>query len=211
MALILNVDTSTQVCSVCLSNNGQILFLIDYLNNKCKQSDCLYSLIYYTFKKVNLKISSLHAISISIGPGYYTGLRVGISSVKGLCLGLNIPLISINTLDIMVQSVNINQGILIPIIDAPNDKVYTAIFNHNKQIISKIMHLTLNNNTFSNLLGENIFIIGNGAINDKYTMKIPFKYISINAISSKNMVNISECAFTQKKFENIDFFEPIYL
>jgi tRNA threonylcarbamoyladenosine biosynthesis protein TsaB len=211
MAIIMNLDTSTTNCYVCLSNNGKIFFLMYFLNYKCKQSDFLYSLIYYTLINVKLKIYSINAIGFSKGPGSYTGLRVGTSSVKGLCYGLNIPLIAINTLDIMVHTVTINKGILIPMIDAPNDKVYTAIYNHKKQRLSNIMSLRLNQNSFKEYFGENIFIFGNGAIKAKKIIKIPFKYIYINGIYYKIMGYIYECAFKKKRFENIDLFEPIYL
>src|SRR4030066_1356567 len=102
MAIILNIESATEICSVALSNENGI---IDYLENTEGKSHAslLTVFIEKILKTTNLKTIDLSAIAVSMGPGSYTGLRIGVSAAKGLCYGANIPLLSISTLDIITQ------------------------------------------------------------------------------------------------------------
>ena len=134
MALILTLDTATKNCSLALCDNGIILESIDHNKGSFSHSEKLHIFIEELFTNTGKKLSELDAVAVSKGPGSYTGLRIGVSTAKGLCFGLDIPLISVETLEVLSRtflsehSVNEND-ILIPMIDARRMEVYTAIFN----------------------------------------------------------------------------------
>lgn len=209
MGLILHIETSTKNCSVSIANNGHFLSLVEEHTKNHIHAEKLHQFIQYAVEGANINLSELEAICVSKGPGSYTGLRIGISSAKGLCYGLKIPMMSIDTLTIMVQKVFSKDGLLIPMIDAKQEKVYTAIFNHEKKMLTPITIKTVEKNIFKDYSKQKILIFGDGAINVENLFN--FKYITNIYPSSKYMISLAEKLFQQKKFENIIYFEPFYL
>ncbi|YBU88706.1 MAG: tRNA (adenosine(37)-N6)-threonylcarbamoyltransferase complex dimerization subunit type 1 TsaB [Candidatus Walczuchella monophlebidarum] len=209
MAIILNIETATRNCSVSLVQNGILQILVEENSKYYSHSENLHKFMDYVFKKSAISIYELNAVSVSKGPGSYTGLRTGVSAAKGLCYGLNIPLIAIDTLTIMVHGFNANQGILIPMIDSQRNEVYTAIFN--KKNMTTIEAKILDENSFIEYTKNKIYIFGDGAQKAKKLLKISADYWPEFFPSAKYMSSLSEERFQQHKFENIESVEPFYL
>ena len=150
MALILNIETSTKTCSVNLSNDGILLDYREITSEKYVHSEKLHSLIQETFKSLKIEFQELNAVAVCSGPGSFTGLRIGVASAKGIAFALGIPLISMNSIKIMIEcfkpeSVNKN-AILFPMIDARRQEVYTAGFNSEKKQLTDISCPEINEN-----------------------------------------------------------------
>ena len=134
MAIILNIDTAVDSASVCLAKDGQSL---SFLNNQMKRDQIawLHTAIQAVLANAKVELNQLNGIAVTIGPGSYTGLRVGLSAAKGLCYGLKIPLIAINTLRIMAEAVKDEVVELnCPLIDARRMEVFTAVFTKELKI-----------------------------------------------------------------------------
>ena len=129
MAIILNIDTAISTASLCLSKEALTLqFALN--NNQQDHASWLHLAIKKVVTEAGIGVKALEAIAVMIGPGSYTGLRVGLSAAKGLCFALDIPLICINTLEAMAHASKNEEGDLFcPVIDARRMEVYTAFFN----------------------------------------------------------------------------------
>ena len=215
MSLILNIETSSKNCSVCLSSKGKLIQSFDSEDDTFRHSELLTSCIQDILSENNIDVKDLSVISIGIGPGSFTGLRIGVAAAKGLCLGLNIPLLSINTLTILSQKMKVEKGTLIaPMIDARRMEVYTQLHNHNNKIIKSSWAEILNSESFHNFLSK-YKIIAFGAGSEKCENIIKHKNFSVNKKmlfpSAKNMVKLSFSKWKKKQYEDIAYFEPYYL
>ena len=128
--LILNIETSTSNCSVSLSSGEDLIDIIEVDKSSYSNSENLHSFIQKILKKNKFKSQELACISVSRGPGSYTGLRIGVSAAKGLCFANDIPLISVSSLEILANSTSF-KGIVIPTIDARREEVYSCVFFEN--------------------------------------------------------------------------------
>jgi tRNA threonylcarbamoyladenosine biosynthesis protein TsaB len=174
MAFILNIETSTEVCSVSLAENGNPVVLKES-NEGFNHSKSLTVFIEEIFNDNNIKINTLDAVAVSKGPGSYTGLRIGVSVAKGLCYGLNIPLISVCSLEMMAvhTALNLEKYVSVenslpflfcPMIDARRMEVYTALYNANGKEIRPVSAEIIDENFLSELLDTHqILFFGNGA------------------------------------------------
>ncbi len=223
MALILNIETSTEVCSVSLAENGKLLFKKESIEGM-NHSRLLTVFIEELFAGNNIQINKIDAVAVSKGPGSYTGLRIGVSVAKGLCYGLNIPLISVNSLEILgiftarnYAKTNLpNDGfpvLFCPLIDARRMEVYTALYNLQGEEIRPVSAEIIDEHCLSDLFGTHkILFFGNGAEKCKPIIK------HRNALfegplttSAEFMQNIAEEKFSKKEFEDVAYFEPFYL
>ena len=163
----------------------------------------------------NLKITDLNAVSVSEGPGSYTGLRIGVSTAKGICFGIDKPLIAISTLDALAFSVskNISENVLLcPMIDARRMEIYTALFNSKAERISEIIPLIVDENSFTEELKNNkIVMFGSGAEKCKSIFKNNVEFLDNIMPSSSYMCELSEIAFNNNTFVDVAYFEPFYL
>lgn len=221
MALILNFDTSTEICSVNLAKNGKILFIRESSEEKSHASS-LTVFIEQILGEANITVSQLDAVAVSMGPGSYTGLRIGVSTAKGLCYGSNVPFIAISTLQAMAMQLSNNTKLLkglsdniwfCPMIDARRMEVYTAFYDLQNTEQRKISAEILDDESFQSILNERIVLFfGNGSAKFKDVCKHK-NAIFIDNIdtSSEGMVNLAEISFEKKKFEDIAYFEPFYL
>jgi tRNA threonylcarbamoyladenosine biosynthesis protein TsaB len=217
MSYILNIETATEVCSVCVADNKNIIFEREELKGPSHAS-ILGRFVKEAVDFMRSEKLNLDAVAVSCGPGSYTGLRIGVSEAKGLCYGMNIPLIAINTLEIMAwhvigQGLANNDSLLCPMIDARRMEVYDAIFNQKLEYIREINADIIDENSFSDILESNkITFFGNGATKIKDVMThsncIFIDGIHPNAIS---MSNLSQQAFDKKQFVDVAYFEPFYL
>ena len=215
MANILCIETATEVCSVCVSINGKLAGLKES-NEPYSHSSQLTLLIEDSMMIGGLKYSDLDAISVSSGPGSYTGLRVGFSTAKGLCFGLNIPLIGIDTLESMADGarpIASNGEFIFSSIDARRLEVYASIFDAEMNSIMKSQPLILDQFAMESYLspGAKIHLCGNGsekAINFLKGFKTNMLDIRCSA---KHMTNLSQNAFLKSNFSNLAYFSPNYL
>lgn len=186
----------------CIEENTQ-----DYSHSKS-----LHVFIDSVLKNSELKPKDLSAISVSKGPGSYTGLRIGVASAKGLCFALDIPLTSIETLKILSENIS-NKGIVIPCLDARRMEVYSAVFNNKNERIRNTRAEILNEDSFNKYLSiDEVYFIGNA--NKKIKEIIAHKnakFIDDVLPSSRQMGTLSFNKFKNNQFEDLNNFEPLYL
>ena len=212
MSLILNIDTAIETASICLSNDRNVLQLSVNENQK-DHAAWLTIAIQKMMKDAGYELSQLKAIAITIGPGSYTGLRVGLSAAKGLCYVLNIPLITIGTLEMMAAAAKDEAtDLLCPMIDARRMEVFTAVYNKKLEEIKSSHALIIDNDSFSELLSKNsILFFGNGSKKLQTVLNHPhasFKKIVYNA---SNMVTLANDRLMTLQFADLTYVEPFYL
>lgn len=212
MSLILNIDTSSETASLCLSEN-EICLALEYNNIQKDHAAWIHPTIKEVLNKTGKKISDLKAIGITGGPGSYTGLRVSMATAKGLCFALNIPLISVNTLEAMaVVALGEDTDYICPMIDARRMEVFTALYDKNLSYIIPPSTIILDKNSFFEpLQHKKIVFFGNGK--KKFEEIICEK----NAIFKNLIFNASHLSgviyrkFVKSEFSDLEDSEPIYL
>ena len=214
MAIILNIETATKNCSVCLSKNEEIIALVEFNEGQFSHAEKLHSFILEVLKQTGKSMEDIDAIAVSKGPGSYTGLRIGVSTAKGLCFALDKPLISVPTLDAMSYVVKAKKGeFIIPMIDARRMEVYCAVYDANHVQIRKTVAEIIDENSFSAYLNKGkVYMLGDGAA--KCTQVIDNEnatFIKDIFPSAKEMAKLSANKYQQKEFEDVAYFEPFYL
>lgn len=217
MALILAIETATEICSVSLALNGLCL-AESRLENGNMHASMLHVLVDKILKESQKTLAQLDAIAISMGPGSYTGLRVGTSAAKGFCYALNIPLIAINTLQslssiVLVQPEITENMLLVPMIDARRLEVYTAVYTQLLEEHTPTHALILTENAFEDLLPYHTLVyFGNGSekAKDFLTSKNAIHLPNIN-LNASGLAALAEQKYAQQNFENLSSFEPFYL
>ena len=222
MANILNIETSTEVCSVTLAKNGETLFQKES-SEGLNHSQMLSVFIEDLFKANGIGFDELDAVAVSKGPGSYTGLRIGVSVAKGLCYGLDIPLISVGSIESMGHHVasnvaefsNKQQGDMLfcPMIDARRMEVYTALFNLKGEQLLPVTAEIIDENSFATYLDKHpILFFGNGAEKCRAKLTHPNAlFTGPEKTSARFMQNLSETKYNKREFENVAYFEPFYL
>jgi len=213
LAIILNIETSTTNCSVSLSKEGEILVLKEDNNNKYSHAERLHSYIDEVLIEAKITLSNLDAISISKGPGSYTGLRIGVSAAKGLCFAIDKPLISVATLEALAHQIKIEEGVIVSMLDARRMEVYSAVFNTEFQQIRDTQAQILDEQSFKDYLEEGkVYFIGNGVEKTKTLINHPNAVFIDNKLPSANEMSIlSYKKFKANSFEDVAYFEPYYL
>jgi tRNA threonylcarbamoyladenosine biosynthesis protein TsaB len=220
MHLILCLETSTKTCSVALGKNGKLLALKESLEERHSHAENLTLYIEEVCTQSNVRLQDIDAIAVSKGPGSYTGLRIGVSTAKGLCYALGKPLIAINSLEAMAagfirhpSSINHQLSLFCPMIDARRLEVYCAIYDEKLNEIKETTAEIIDENSFFDLLLKNkILFFGDGATKCKSIISNP-NAIFIGDInpSAKFMLPLAKKHFLENKFENVAYFEPFYL
>lgn len=215
--IILHIETSTNVCSIALSKDGNCIFEIsnnEGLNHAAMLSPFIQKAIDF-LKKNELK---LDAVAVSGGPGSYTGLRIGVSTAKGLCFGYDIPLITVSTLEILcieaMKRVEIEkEALLCPMIDARRMEVYTALFTPSLEIKEEITAKIMDENTFNKELeNQPVYFFGNGSEKCKSILLHPnARFIEGVEPLAKNMIPLAEKKFSKQEFSDVAYYEPFYL
>jgi tRNA threonylcarbamoyladenosine biosynthesis protein TsaB len=215
MAIILSLETSTEACSVALHNKATLIAYFEVQISK-SHSESLTLLVEQVLRFSKTRLQDIEAIALSMGPGSYTGLRVGTSSAKGLAMALEKPLIAINTLKSMaleINKTNLNKALLCPMLDARRMEVYCAVYNDEMQEIVSTNAKILDEHSFNELLAnQQIIFFGNGSDKFKSLMaNTNAFFISGIVPKAQNIGELAFDAFRQEKFENIHSFEPFYL
>jgi len=215
MATILNIETSTEVCSIAISKNGKLLFMKE-TQEGLNHSEFLTVFIEEACSENNFELNQLDAVAVSKGPGSYTGLRIGVSVAKGLCYGLEIPLVAANSLEIMgiYAALNSEDNMFFsPMIDARRMEVYTALYDQNGKEIIPVSAEIIEENFLSDYLsGNKILFFGNGA--EKCRSKITHTnalFGGPDKTSAQFMQRLTEKKYNDKQFEDVAYFEPFYL
>jgi tRNA threonylcarbamoyladenosine biosynthesis protein TsaB len=220
MSLLLLIETATTSCSVALAANGEIVALRE-INQRNVHAEVITVYIDELFKQTGKQYHNLDAIAVSSGPGSYTGLRIGVSTAKGLCFSLDKPLISVETLTSMAHgliergqmAINSNT-LLCPMIDARRMEVYTALFDHTGKQVKATTAEIIDEHSFGDLLGTNkIIFFGDGA--DKCRETLAHQPNAVFALefsnSAKDMLVPVMAKLSAQQFEDIAYFEPYYL
>ena len=215
--IILHIETSTNICSIAVSENGQCLFSksdSEGMNHAALLSVFIaeaMDLLKSTSKKPD-------AVAVSSGPGSYTGLRIGVSTAKGLCYGLDIPLIAVRTLEVLTANAlqitdTATNSLFCPMIDARRMEVYAAFYNQEGIIQREISADIIDENSYSEILESHIvYFFGNGAEKCKATLTHPnARFIDGMYPLAENMIVLAEKAYNEKKFVDVAYFEPFYL
>ncbi len=213
MSFILNIETATTNCSVSLSRKGKTIVLKEDYNDNYSHAERLHVYIDDVLKEANVKQEELSAIAISKGPGSYTGLRIGVSAVKGLCFALDKPLISIPTLEALAHQVKIDEGIIISMLDARRMEVFSAIYDSNYNEIRETQAQILDATSFEDYLEKGkVYFVGNGVEKTKELIKHPNAVFVENKLPSANeMCLLSYNKFQINDIEDTAYFEPYYL
>ncbi|HEX2921668.1 MAG TPA: tRNA (adenosine(37)-N6)-threonylcarbamoyltransferase complex dimerization subunit type 1 TsaB [Bacteroidales bacterium] len=215
--MILCLETATPLCSVALCDDAGIVALKESNDSKSHAS-LLTVFIGELLKNNGIRPSELEAIAVSKGPGSYTGLRIGVSVAKGMAFATSIPLIGIETTCSMFHGIskNINENpsrLYCPMLDARRLEVYYAIFDSSGNIVKEISAEVMNEKSFSNYPDEQeIVLFGDGSQKLKDIIKKPgIIFDDSFRISASHLCSPSREAYNEKKFEDIAYFEPLYL
>ena len=220
--MILCLETSTAVCSVSLVDNGNVIALRESLDGQ-NHAEKITIFIDEVMKEAGVAYKDLDAVATSMGPGSYTGLRIGVSAAKGLCYAMEKPLIAIDTLAAMANGFVSNQlstfsfqlsTILCPMIDARRMEVYTAFFNEKLEKISDTEALIVDENSFMELKQNNhLYLFGDGAdkLADLFENEDNITVVEKFHCSAAYMAKLADEAFKNKQFVDVAYFEPFYL
>lgn len=218
MSLILQIETATASCSIALANNREVLAFKE-INARNVHAEVITVYIEEVMERNGLTYADLDAVAVSCGPGSYTGLRIGISTAKGLCFALDKPLIAVETLAAMAKGAISNNIIdenmlLCPMIDARRMEVYTAVFNKTGAVITPTAAEIIDASSFSDLLATNrMLFFGDGAEKCREALsKKPNAHFLPDFINSaKYLTEIAADKFDKADFVDVAYFEPYYL
>lgn len=213
--LILSIETSTKVCSVALLQGSQVLSESSLFLGK-SHAEMLLHLIDQLFFCTNTNKEALQAIAISEGPGSYTGLRIGVSTAKGLCFALDIPLVSVNTLEAMAAQMSKlvpAAALLCPMIDARRLEVYSAVFAANLDNLQETIPVILDGDSYGNFLANSeVYFFGDGAEKAKDILLSPnAKFIDDIVPNAITIGLLALEKYERGEFESLAYFEPFYL
>jgi len=212
MPIILNIETATKNCSVALAKEGKIVACKEIAEQNFSHAEKLHVFIEELLIENQLQFSDLSAIAVSQGPGSYTGIRIGVSSAKGFCYALNIPMIAIDTLQLTAKQIQIEDGIIIPMIDARRMEVFTAFYDKNYQQIRNTQAEIIDETSYQEI-SEIIHLVGDGTEKFKNTLT-DNKFIFHSDVvfpSAKQMTQLSFDKFLKNDFVDVAYFEPYYL
>jgi len=219
MALILSIETATEVCSASLALDGKSIALKETQGSN-EHSAQLTLFIEEVMKESGKSLHELDAIAISMGPGSYTGLRIGVSTAKGLCFALGKPLIAVSTLKSMALIALSDFGdswnrevLLCPMIDARRMEVFSALYDKELNEISPVEAIILEEDTFRLYHDRQIIVFGNGSDKCKglFTAQLNIQFPGLVFPSAIAIGRMAEEKFNQGDFENTAYFEPFYL
>lgn len=216
MTTILQIETATQVCSAAISQDGKTIALKEEMASNI-HAGSLTLFIQEVMELAGLKYADLDAIAVSKGPGSYTGLRIGVSTAKGLCFALGKPLIGIDTLQMMAEGFRLQNpeytGLTCAMIDARRMEVFTAVFDPQLSYVSPVEAKIIDENSFDTQLTSGpLTFIGDGALKCKEVLQQENAIFSaLNFNSAANMSRLADVAYKAANFEDVAYFEPFYL
>lgn len=214
MAIRLYIETSTTNCSVCLANDDAILYFKEENDKNYSHSEKLHVFIKEAYETAKIQPSDVDAVVVGKGPGSYTGLRIGVSTAKGLCFASDIKLMAIETLEILARAIAVADGIIVPLLDARRMEVYSAVFDANYSQIRETQAEIITEASFQDYLAKGkVHFIGNGAEKCKgvITHENAVFYDEVYFPSTEKMIPIAMDKHQKNDFEDVAYFEPYYL
>jgi len=211
---ILNIETSTKACSVAIHNDGKLLNCKESVTEEFSHSEKLLLFISDIMNESRINFSQLNAVAVSMGPGSYTGLRIGVSTAKGLCYALDIPLISVSTLQAMAYGMlSVSKADLFcPMIDARRMEVYSAFFDSDNIMVRKIQADIVDGSSYDFELKKKVIFFGDGSDKLKGVIKHKNAIFQSDFYPSAEFIGVlSYNRFVESNFEDIAYFEPYYL
>ncbi len=217
MALILSIESGTEVCSVALARDGEVIALRESREGR-DHARLVAPFVDELLKECKIEAKELDAVAVSKGPGSYTGLRIGVSVAKGLCYGLNIPLIGVGSLEALTVSAIEKCGAssdwsgakLMPMVDARRMEVYTQLFNSNGEALSEVSAEIVDENSFAeHREGGDLILFGDGAA--KCAEVLPWAKLIEITPSASGVAKVAEAKFNRGEREDVAYFEPFYL
>ena len=214
MALILNIETATEICSVAISEGEQLLTLQES-DDPFSHSKIITLLIEKCVKETKINLRDLDAVAVSQGPGSYTALRVGASAAKGICYALNKPLIAVDTLQSIALATyekEKTEALYCPMIDARRMEVYCKMFDVGNKAVTKLESKVIDESSYNNYFASNQKIIfsGNGAEKCMAVLKSPLAVFSRVYCSAANLISLSQESYKEQKFTDPAYFIPNY-
>jgi tRNA threonylcarbamoyladenosine biosynthesis protein TsaB len=222
MASILCIETSTEVCSVALALEGHVVASREDKSGK-NHAQMLAGFVEDVMKTQNRPFNQLDAIAVSGGPGSYTGLRIGVSTAKGLCFASGLPLIAIPSLEAMAHHIISNPTVFsssdkepllyCPMIDARRMEVYTAVYDNKLVKLKDIQAEIIDHHSFASFLkNQNVLFFGNGSGKCKMTLRHPNAlFLDDITASASFMAGLAEQAFHAGNFVDVAYYVPFYL
>ena len=212
MNYILNLETATKNCSVSIAKNGKTISCNEIAEEGYSHAERLHIFIEKSLKEAGITYKDLVAIAVSQGPGSYTGLRIGVSAAKGLCFALSIPLIAVDTLQALAAQAVIENGFIVPMLDARRMEVYSAIFSKDLDNKREILAEVITEESFQEY-DETLYFIGDSAEKCKAVLaKSNFVFLEdIKYPSSNEMSALSYAKYAKNDFVDVAYFEPYYL
>jgi len=213
MSVILNIETSSKNCSVCLSSKGNLVTSFDLEDEAYRHSELLTSSIQNILNENNLDVSGLSAVSVGIGPGSFTGLRIGFSVAKGLCYPHNIDLIGISSLKIIANSVVKENKNIISLIKDKGEHYYISKYSNDLKEIIKPKIKLIDKDYIFNILDDDSVIVVNTDESNEFISDLVNEEIQVfkRTISSVDMISLSHKLLEEKEFEDIAYIEPMYV
>jgi len=215
--VILHIETSTNVCSVALSENGTSLFTKSN-GDGMNHAALLSVFIAEALEVLKHEDKKLDAVAVSSGPGSYTGLRIGVSTAKGLCYGYGIPLIAVSTLEVLTAEAlkvakNAENALFCPMIDARRMEVYAAFYDGKGKMKREISADIIDSDSYAETLANQpVYFFGNGAEKCKPTLSHPNALFIDGLVPlAENMIAFAEKAYSENNFVDVAYFEPFYL
>lgn len=214
MGIILNIDTAQENAFVCFSENGSPIATIEHSIQK-DHASFLHQAIQSIAQQLNIELNEIDAVAVSNGPGSYTGLRVGLSSAKGICYALNKPLICIDSLQIMAKEFvdqTANETLICPLIDARRMEVFTAVYNNDLQCIVTANAMILGPDSFGDMLKtKKMIFTGSGADKFQKILSSPNADFRSNKNIPLAMSQLTHLYLMKKIFADLAHVEPNYV
>lgn len=203
---LLSIDTSSDVCSVAILEDDKLIKELNITDSKT-HSENLMPLVDKLFGETGLQLADMQAIACSIGPGSFTGIRIGIATVKAMAGVFNLPVIGVTSLETLAEMEN--GDTIVSLIDAKNDQVYCGIFGNGKYLADDIHEIINHLKKY-----DNIQFVGNGAILHKELLEKELKNISFSLNNVQSAYALGKCAYTKfqnGEIKNSDTILPLYL
>lgn len=213
--MILNIETSSTICSVCLSHQGKVVdFRAD--NEKNSHARVITVLTEDLLNANNVEYAQLDAIAVSMGPGSYTGLRIGVSTAKGFCYALGKPLITVSTLQMIAEGIKHKSretSFILSLIDARRMDVYAALYDANGVEVMPPDFFTLDEEFVNRLNGYNKIVVGGDAAEKSKAVLVGgnFSFIEHIQPDARYMAPLAEAKFQAGNFADVAYFEPMYI
>ncbi len=217
MPNIIHIETSTEVCSVAVSSDGVVKFHRQDFDGPSHAS-LLGGFVHEAVAYARDNNIPLHAVAVSSGPGSYTGLRIGVSEAKGLCFGMEVPLIAVSTLELLCCTAMFRFDVdedawICPMIDARRMEVYAAVYDETLNPVMPVGAYIVDENTFAEILDRHkIIFCGNGAGKCRDVINHP-NAIFVDDVYplATGMLALADRAFAQGDFRDVAYYEPFYL